>query len=197
MIINVFTFLKQCLQHFLKKGNNNDGDSGEKKKNQPSKAQLKVAKEFYPYFKLLDQKQYQTSCPVDKSSESVHQFACLLLSIVEGLEIQAVEEYERVAIEYINMLGVLSFQPLGPLRKLSEIQGFLQAARLKTQSSSSFDPLVPLQILLSDYRFCETNPPQPDQYLWQQWQSNMDEFCNKDHRRQTEPQPRYPSQQQM
>jgi hypothetical protein len=132
---------------FSEKGINNDGGSGEKKKKQLSKAQLKVAEEFFCYYKLLDRKQYQTSCPVDKSSESVHQFACLLLSIVEGLEIHIVEEYERVAIEFINMLAVSSFQPLGPLRKLSEIQGFLQAARLKMQSSSSFNPLVPLQIL--------------------------------------------------
>ena len=88
---------------------------------------------------------------MDKSSESVHQFASLLLSIVEGLETLAVEEYERVAIESINMLAVSNFHLLGPLRKLSDIQGFLQAARLKTQSSSSFDPLVPLQILLSFY----------------------------------------------
>ena len=50
-----------------KKGNNNDGGSGEKKKNQPSKAQLKVAEEFFRYYKLLDRKQYQMSCPVDKS----------------------------------------------------------------------------------------------------------------------------------
>ena len=114
-----------------------------------------MAEEFFRYYKLLDQKQYQTSCPVDKSSESVHQFACLLLSIVKGLEIQAVEEYERVAIESINMLADLSFQPMGPLRKLSEIQGFLQAARLKTQSSPDFDPLLPLQILLSVYRLNE------------------------------------------
>ena len=92
---------------------------------------------------------------MDKSSESVHQFACLLLSIVKGLEIQAVEEYERVAIESINMLADSSFQPMGPLRKLSEIQGFLQAARLKTQSSPDFDPLLPLQILLSVYRLNE------------------------------------------
>ena len=88
---------------------------------------------------------------MDKSSESVHQFACLLLSIVKDLEIQAVEEYERVAIESINMLADSSFQPMGPLRKLSEIQGFLQAARLKTQSSPDFDPLLLLQILLSVY----------------------------------------------
>ena len=88
---------------------------------------------------------------MDISSESVCQFACLLLSIVEGLKIQAVEEYERVAIESINILAASSFQTLGPLRKLSEIQGFLQEARLKTQSSSSIDPLVPLQILLSVY----------------------------------------------
>ena len=135
--------------------NNKDGGSGETKKNQPSKAQLKVAEEFFRYYKLLDRKQYQTSCPVDRSSESVHQFACLLLSIVKGLEIQAVEEYERVAVESINMLAVSSFQPLGPLRKLSEIQGFLQAARLMTQSSPAFDPLVPLQILLSVYRLNE------------------------------------------
>jgi hypothetical protein len=40
-----------------------------------------------------------------------------------------------------------------PLQNLREIQYFLglQAAHLKTQSSSSFDPLVPLQILLSVY----------------------------------------------
>ena len=138
-----------------KKGNNNDGGSGEKKKNQPSKGQLKVAEEFFRYYKLLDRKQYQTSCPVDKSSDSVHQFASLLLSIVEGLETLAVKEYERVAIESINMLAVSNFHLLGPLRKLSDIQGFLQAARLKTQSSSSFDPLVPLQILLSVYRLNE------------------------------------------
>ena len=135
--------------------NNKNGGSGETTKNQPSKAQLKVAEEFFRYYKLLDRKQYQTSCPVDKSSESVHQFACLLLSIVKDLEIQAVEEYERVAIESINMLAVSNFHQLGPLRKLSDIQGFLQAARLKTQSSSSFDPLVPLQILLSVYRLNE------------------------------------------
>jgi hypothetical protein len=61
----------------------------------------------------------------------------------------AVEECERVAIKSINMLADLSFQPLDPLRNLSDIQEFLQAAHLKTQSSSSFDPLVPLQILLS------------------------------------------------
>ena len=135
--------------------NNKDRGSGETTKNRPSKAQLKVAEEFFRYYKLLDRKQYQTSCPVDKSSESVHQFACLLLSIVKGLEIQAVEEYERVAIESINMLADSSFQPMGPLRKLSEIQGFLQAARLKTQSSPDFDPLLPLQILLSVYRLNE------------------------------------------
>jgi hypothetical protein len=87
MIINVFTFLRQCLQDFLKKGNNSDGDSGDKKKNQPSKAQLKVAGEFFHYYKLLDRKQYQSSCPVDKYPESVHQFACLLLSLVGGLKI--------------------------------------------------------------------------------------------------------------
>ena len=32
-----------------KKGNDSDGDSGDKKKNQPSKAQLKVAGEFFHY----------------------------------------------------------------------------------------------------------------------------------------------------
>jgi hypothetical protein len=53
MIINVFTFLKQCLQDFLKKGNNSDGNSGVKKINQPSKAQLKVAGELFRDYKLL------------------------------------------------------------------------------------------------------------------------------------------------
>jgi hypothetical protein len=63
-----------------------------------------------------------------------------------------VQEYERVAIQSINMLANSSFHQLSnPLRNLREIQDFLQAARLKTQSSSSFDPLVPLQILLSVY----------------------------------------------
>jgi hypothetical protein len=51
MTINVFTFLKQCLQDFLKKCNNSDGGSDDKKKNQPSKAQLKVAENFFLYFK--------------------------------------------------------------------------------------------------------------------------------------------------
>jgi hypothetical protein len=90
------------------------------------------------------------------------------------LETLAVEEYERVAIESINMLVVSNFRPLGPLRNLREIHDFLQAARLKTQSSSSFDPLVPLQILLSVYRlneeasdFVKQTLPIPDQYLWQ------------------------------
>lgn len=138
-----------------RKGNNSDGDSGDRKKNQPSKAQLKVAEEFFPYYKLLDRKQYQSSCTVDKNTESVHQFACLLLSLVGGLEIQAMQEYERVAIQSINMLANSSFPPLTPLRNLCEIQVFLQAARLKMQSSPSFDPLVPLQILLSVYRLNE------------------------------------------
>jgi hypothetical protein len=154
--INVFTFLKRCLQDFLKKCNNSDGGSDDKKKNQPSKAQLKVAENFFLYFKLLDRKRYQSSCPVDKSPESVHQFACLLLSIVESLETLAVEEYERVAVQSINMLANSSFQPLNPLRNLSEIQEFLQESRLKTQSSSSsFDPLAPMKILLSVYRLNE------------------------------------------
>jgi hypothetical protein len=74
MIINVLTFLRQCLQDFLKKGNNSDGDSGDMKNNEPSKAQLKVAGEFFCYYKLLDQKQYQSSCPVDKNPGSVHPF---------------------------------------------------------------------------------------------------------------------------
>ena len=138
-----------------KKGNNNDGGSGEKMKNQPSKAHLKVAEEFFRYYKHLDQKQFRTCCPVDKSPESVNQFACLLLSIVEGLEIQAVNVYESVAIESINMHAVSNFDLLCPLRKLSDIQSFLQAARLTTQSSSSLDPLLPLQILLSVYRLNE------------------------------------------
>ena len=150
----MFTFLEQCLQDFPKKGNNSDGGSDDKKKNQLSKDQLKVAENFFLYFKLLDRKQYQSSCPVDKnkSPESVHQFACLLLSFVEGLDTLAVEEYERVAVQSINMLANSSFQPLNPLRNLSEIQEFLQESRLKTQSfSSSFDPLAPMQILLSVY----------------------------------------------
>ena len=124
-------------------------------KNQPSKAHLKVAEEFFRYYKHLDQKQFRTCCPVDKSPESVNQFACLLLSIVEGLEIQAVNVYESVAIESINMHAVSNFDLLCPLRKLSDIQSFLQAARLTTQSSSSLDPLLPLQILLSVYRLNE------------------------------------------
>jgi len=135
-----------------KKDDNND--SVEKKKNQPSKAQLKVADEYFHYYYVLERKQFQTRCPVVKSSESVCKFACLLQSIVENLEGQAVEEYERVALEIINMHAVSMLQ-MPPLRQLSKIQGFLQEARLKTQSSSSMDPLLPLQILLNFYRMNE------------------------------------------
>ena len=71
---------------------------------------------------------------MDKSSDSVHQFASLLLSIVEGLETLAVKEYERVAIESINMLAVSNFQPLGPLWKLSDIY--------KVSASGTFEDVV-------------------------------------------------------
>ena len=66
------------------------------------------------------------------------------------------ETNERVALETINMmLKVSSLHTLDPSRQLSKIQGFLQEASLKTQSSSSIDPLVPLQILLNVYQMNE------------------------------------------
>lgn len=60
--------------------------SSGKKKNQPTKAQLEIAGRCFIYYQFLDRKQISSSCPVHKNSESIRQFACLLLSLVEGLE---------------------------------------------------------------------------------------------------------------
>lgn len=134
-----------------KKGDS-DGNSGDKKKkNQPSKAQLEVAKRNFKYYQVLDQKQVRTSCPVDKSTESIHQFASLLLSIVEGLEKAALDEYEKVAVDTINMLAESKLQLQNRLWDFSGLEQFLVDAR----SSSPIDPLVPMQILLSVYRLNE------------------------------------------